>query len=142
VTVHAGDGQSLVVSRNGTEVQRIPVVGDPFSTTIDASRDPGEGPLGTFWRVDVANDITLTAIGNPVFLADAAPPAKQRGPVPAVAPVVPNFPQPPAPPPAASPPSNSSKGATSTALIVAFVAGGALVLLLAVLLVRRRRPAA
>jgi hypothetical protein len=142
VTVHAGDGQSLVVSRNGTEVQRIPVVGDPFSTTIDASRDPGEGPLGTFWRVDVANDITLTAIGNPVFLADAAPPAKQRGPVPAAAPVVPNFPQPPAPPPAASPPPNSSKGATSTALIVAFVAGGALVLLLAVLLVRRRRPAA
>ncbi len=36
----------------------------------------GGGPLGTFWRVDVANDIQLSAIGNPVFLANKQPPAR------------------------------------------------------------------
>jgi hypothetical protein len=139
VTVRGGSGQTLVVSRDGTEAQRIPVTSDPFTTTIDATRDTAEGPLGTFWRVDVANDIALTAIGNPVFLADAAPPAKQRGAVPTVAPVLPNFPQvaPAAPP--ASPSPGTSKGSSSTPVIAAGAAAAVVVAAAIGFALRRRR---
>ena len=129
VTVHDAAGQSLVVSRNGTEVQRIPVSADPFTATIAADRDPSEGPLGTFWRVDVADDVSLTAIGNPVFLADRQPPAKQRGAVPTVAPTIPSFPTATAgptitsssAPPAA--PDGAGGGSSSTGLVLAVVVG-------------------
>jgi hypothetical protein len=137
LTVRGGDGQMVVVSRDGTEVQRIPISGDPFTTTIDATRDPSEGPLGTFWRVDVANDVALTAIGNPVFLADAAPPAKQRGSVPTAAPVLPNFPQAAAPAPAPAVPPGTSNDSSSTLPIA--LAVGAVVAGIAVVLAIRRR---
>ena len=140
VTVRAGSGQTLVVSRNGTEVQKIPITADPFTTTIDAARDPSEGPLGTFWRIDVANDIARTAIGNPVFLADAAPPAKERGAVPTAAPVLPNFPQaaPAAPP--SSPSASTAKDSSSTSWIAA-AAGAVVAAAVLVFALRRRRRA-
>jgi hypothetical protein len=138
VTVHGGEGQTVVVSRNGTEVQRIPIIGDPFTTTIDATRDTGEGPLGTFWRVDVTNDLALTAIGNPVFLADALPRAKQRGAVPTAAPVVPNFPQAPRSPAGSS--ATAGSGTSSSAgLIIAIVVALVVVAAIAIALRRRRR---
>jgi hypothetical protein len=140
VTVRSGGGQALVVSRNGTEVQRTPIVGDTMTVTIDATRDPTEGPLGTFWRVDVSNEIALTAIGNPLFLADTQPPPKQRGAVPTVAPVLPNFPKAAATAKPPSPPGGSD-GGSSTGLILAAVAAIG-VTLVVVAVVRRRRPRA
>jgi hypothetical protein len=139
LTVRAGSGQTVVVSRNGTEVQRIPITGDPFTTTIDATRDATEGPLGTFWRVDVANDVALTAIGNPVFLADAAPPAKQRGAVPTVAPVLPNFPPAAAPATTRTSPAPTTSNDSSSTLPIAVGAGAVVVALVLVIVVRRRR---
>jgi hypothetical protein len=140
VTVRAATGQQLVVSRNGSEVQRIAVTGDPFTTTIAAARAADEGPLGTFWRVDVADALSFTAIGNPVFLADAPPFPKIRGAVPTSPPVIPNFPA--AAAAAAAPadpsPRSGSGGGSATALI-----GVAVTVLLAglaaAIVLRRRR---
>jgi hypothetical protein len=124
VTVNGANAQTLVVSRDGTELQRIPVTSDPFSTSIPIDRDPAEGPLGTFWRVDVASDVALTAVGNPIFLADAQPPPKERGPVPTSAPVIPNFPSVAAAPTAASGDSGGAGGATVVAVMAAVVGAG------------------
>jgi hypothetical protein len=136
VTVNGANGQTLVVSRDGTEAQRIPVTSDPFSTSVPIDRDPAEGPLGTFWRVDVAGDVALTAIGNPIFLADAQPPPKQRGPVPTSAPVSPNFP--PVAAAATTPASADSgvDGAIVGAVIAAVVVAG---IVTAVLVSRRKQ---
>jgi hypothetical protein len=83
VTVTGGEGQLLLVSRNGQPAELpVPITADPFTHTFTATRSGDEGPLGTFWRVDTqVLDPTpvLTTIGNPVFLAgpgaapDAAP---------------------------------------------------------------------
>jgi hypothetical protein len=138
VTVNGASGQSLVVSRNGAEVQRVPITADPFTTTIDASRDPaGEGPLGTFWRVDIADDVSLTAIGTPVFLADKQPPPKQRGPLPTAPVVMPNFPVNAAPASASTSgrdDGNAGVGLIAVVLGAVVVAAGA-----AVLIARTRR---
>jgi hypothetical protein len=113
-----------------------------MTTSIAADRDPAEGPLGTFWRVDVANDVTVTAIGNPVFLADAPPPAKVRGAVPTVAPVIPNFPVAAAAAPAApAAPAHGASRGTSGVLIAALVAAAVLVLATGGYVVTRRRRA-
>jgi hypothetical protein len=138
VTVNGANGQTLVVSRDGTEVQRIPVTSDPFTTSITADRDPGEGPLGTFWRLDVADSVSLTAIGNPVFLADQPPPPKIRGPVPTVAPVMPNFPS------VAAVAGGTASDDGVSGVVVGLIAAGVVPALVAVPLVltqrRRRRP--
>ena len=84
VTVTGGEGQVLLVSRNGQpEGVPVPITADPFTHTFEATRSGDEGPLGTFWRVDTqALDPTpvLTTVGNPVFLAGpAAAPAPATG---------------------------------------------------------------
>jgi hypothetical protein len=136
VTVNGATAQTLVVSRDGTEVQRIPVTSDPFSTSIPIDRDPAEGPLGTFWRVDVAGDVALTAIGNPIFLADAQPPPKERGPVPTSAPVIPNFPPVAAEATTAAP---GDSGGAGGPIVVAVIAAAAVAGIVTVVLVSRRR---
>ncbi len=73
VTVSAGKGQTLQVFQDGEARHTVPITSDPFTYTFTAGRDPGEGPLGTFWHVETHDDVTLTALGNPVFLADHAP---------------------------------------------------------------------
>lgn len=70
VTVRGGHGEELVLIRNGEETQRIPITEDIFTFTFTAERDVNEGPLGTFWRVETHDDVSLTALGNPIFLAD------------------------------------------------------------------------
>ena len=139
VTVNGASGQSLVVSRNGTEVQRIPVTGDPFTTTIDAARDPAEGPLGTFWRVDVADDVSVTAIGNPVFLADKPPPPKPRGPVPTVPVAMPNFPAVAASNAPVADAGDGGDGGSSVGPMVGVVGGLAVLAIIAVVVARARR---
>jgi hypothetical protein len=106
-------------------VQRLPITSDAFTTSITADRDPAEGPLGTFWRVDIADDVSLTAIGNPVFLADVQPPPKERGAVPTVAPRPPNFPATPTAAPTDSTASKDEDG-LPVGLIVAVVAVAAI----------------
>ena len=71
VTVRAGQGQLLQVSRDGSTVGFLPVTitSDPFTHTFEASRQPSSGPLGTFYRVDTADVQSLTTIGGPVFVA-------------------------------------------------------------------------
>lgn len=75
VHVSGADGQTIVVTKDGLPAGLVPVVGDDFRTTIPATRDPGSGPLGTFWRVDTTDLQGYTTIGNPVFLSGAAAPA-------------------------------------------------------------------
>ena len=69
-TVRGGSGQLLSYIQNGLTVAVVPVIGDPFVHNYPlALRSPvGEGPLGTFWRVEVRDVQTRTAIGNPIFL--------------------------------------------------------------------------
>lgn len=70
VTVRRGVGQTLGIVANGETVEEVPIDADPFTYTFTADRRPGEGPLGTFWRVETADAESLTTISNPVFLAD------------------------------------------------------------------------
>jgi hypothetical protein len=77
VTVTGGEGQVLLLSRNGDPSGvPVPIDADPFVHTFTADRADGEGPLGTFWRVDtmeLSPTPMLTTIGNPIFLGDALP---------------------------------------------------------------------
>lgn len=72
-TVTGGEGQRLRVLRNGTETDVVEVDSSPFTHTFTADRTDDEGPLGTFWRVETLDDVSLTAVANPIFLADREP---------------------------------------------------------------------
>jgi LPXTG-motif cell wall-anchored protein len=75
VTVRGGAGQTVTILRDGDAVGApVPVTSDPFTHTFSAVRTSGSGPLGTFWRVDVADTRSLTAITNPIFLTGAGDP--------------------------------------------------------------------
>jgi hypothetical protein len=75
VTVRGGLGQTITVLRDGEPVGLpVPVTSDPFTHRLPIARTAGSGPLGTFWRVDVADLRSLTAITNPIFLAGAGDP--------------------------------------------------------------------
>lgn len=69
VTVTRGKGQSLRIIRNGDDLATVPVGTDPFTHTFAAERVAGEGPLGTWYRVETFDARSRTTIGNPVFLA-------------------------------------------------------------------------
>ena len=83
VTIEGAEGQALLVSQNGELAGTpVPIDSDPFVHTFEATRADDEGPLGTFWRVDtmtLSPAPVLTTIGNPIFLADAAPTAQPGG---------------------------------------------------------------
>lgn len=66
-------GQRLRVVRNGEMVAEVPIDASPFVHTFVADRTDDEGPLGTYWRVEIADDRSLTAVTNPIFVADRAP---------------------------------------------------------------------
>jgi hypothetical protein len=136
-TVAAATGQTLVISRDGTELQQVPITADPFTFTFTADRDPAEGPLGTFWRVDVRDDVSLTAIANPIFLADAQPPPKARGALPTEPVFPPNFPTPTTVPETTTTTSSSSSDGSSAPWIV--LAGTGAAVAVAVAAVWRRR---
>ena len=76
ITVKGGNGDMLTTRRNGTVVQRIPIDSDTFTKDVAIARDLVEGPLGTFWGVEVLDPKVspgtevATVIANPVFLAD------------------------------------------------------------------------
>lgn len=71
VVVRGGAGQSLRVIRNGDEVDVVRIPRDQFTHEFPARRaSAGEGPLGTWWRVETFDDRSRTTIGNPVFLVD------------------------------------------------------------------------
>jgi hypothetical protein len=69
VTVTGGAGQSLRVVRNGDDLATVPVDADPFVHAFEAVRVPGEGPLGTWYRVETFDARSRTTIANPVYLA-------------------------------------------------------------------------
>jgi predicted metal-dependent phosphoesterase TrpH len=71
VTVTGGCGQSLGLVRNGRDVVVVPIDADPFRHTVSIGRVAGEGPLGTWYRVETFDARGRTAIGNPVFLHGA-----------------------------------------------------------------------
>jgi hypothetical protein len=75
VTVRGGAGEELVVVRNGDEHLRLDITSDDFTFEFTAGRAPEaeEGPLGTYWRIETHDDVSLTALGNPIFLADQPP---------------------------------------------------------------------
>lgn len=68
VTVTDGDGQVMRIIQNGQVVNLVPISGNPFVYEQAITRGSGEGPLGTYWRVDTLDYQSLTTIGNPVFL--------------------------------------------------------------------------
>jgi len=70
VTVRDGDGQTLRLLRNGDELFTVPVTGDVFDHTFPVRRHGGEGPLGTWYRVETFDRRSRTTIGNPVFLQE------------------------------------------------------------------------
>lgn len=74
VSVTNAVGQRLRVLRNGVETAVVDVATSPFTYTFTADRAPDEGPLGTFWGVQTFDDVSLTTISNPIFLADSPPP--------------------------------------------------------------------
>jgi len=69
-TVTGGVGQLITYFQNGVPVLHVPVVTDPFVSSLPlATRNPAtEGPLGTLWRIELRDAQTRTIIGNPVFL--------------------------------------------------------------------------
>jgi len=79
VTVRGGQGQLLQVSRDGSTLGflPVPITSDPFTYSFPATRQASSGPLGSFYRVDTADLLSLTTIGGPVFLA--GPGAAQPG---------------------------------------------------------------
>lgn len=69
VRVTGGDGQTLRFLQNGNLQATLPIAGDDFSTDYPATRAAsGEGPLGTYWRIETQDSQTRTTIGNPIFL--------------------------------------------------------------------------
>jgi hypothetical protein len=80
VKVRGGNGQLLLISRDGLPAGAVPVTSDDFTHTFDATRIATSGPLGTFWRVDTLRPADglaaahLTTIGNPIFLTGPAAP--------------------------------------------------------------------
>jgi hypothetical protein len=79
VRIEGADGQLLLITKDGVPVDVVPVASDDATHTFTATRDPGSGPLGTFWRVDTLapgdedNAAYYTTIANPIFLAPPAP---------------------------------------------------------------------
>ncbi len=71
VTVTGGEGQFLQLVRNGSGVQTVPIMSDPFTHTFLVFRVASEGPLGTWYRVETFDVRSRTTIGNPVFLTGA-----------------------------------------------------------------------
>lgn len=69
VKVTGGSGQGLRIIRNGRLISTVPVTGDDFTITIPAVHTPGSGPLGTYYRIETFDRVSVTTIGNPIFLA-------------------------------------------------------------------------
>jgi hypothetical protein len=82
ITIRGGRDQLLTILRDGEPVGApVPVTSDPFTHTWTGERASGSGPLGTFWRVDVADARSLTIITNPIFLTGTGePPASPASP--------------------------------------------------------------
>lgn len=72
VVVTGGAGQVLRFLQNGEQVIEVAVPTDPHVATLNVTRALDEGPLGTFWNVEVRDAQTRTAIGNPIFLRGGA----------------------------------------------------------------------
>ncbi|OWY62011.1 hypothetical protein B7486_60705, partial [cyanobacterium TDX16] len=136
VEVRGAAGQTLLISRLGEPVADVPIDSDTFTHTFTAERSPaaGEGPLGTFWRVDVRDDRSLTAIGNPVFLADQVPAPVERP-----APTLYEQAQAGAEVTTADPGGEAEDTSSSGSVVI--VGGGLLLIaVVTVFLLRRRRP--
>ena len=86
VRVTGGDGQLLLLSRDGLPAGAVPITGDDWTHTFTADQVPTSGPLGTFWRVDTLVPASgsaaahLSTIGNPFFLVDPTAPDEPAGP--------------------------------------------------------------
>lgn len=68
VDVTGAAGQRLVVRANGRPAATVAIDTDDWRHRFRADRRNGEGPLGTFWTVEVHDDLTLAALTNPVFV--------------------------------------------------------------------------
>ncbi len=123
----AGPATQLRMYQNGLLVDVAYGVGSGEDRTIvlGARRDRStEGPLGTWWRFDVVDEIGRTVIANPIFLADALPvgggviaPEPSPDPAPEPEPA-------PSPTPGGSPLPVTGGGAVGVALVGLVVARG------------------
>jgi hypothetical protein len=79
VEIWGAAGQRLVLRANGHEVGSIVIADDDWRHRFVADRRPDEGPLGTFWTLEIHDEITLTALTNPIFVTGStAPPLATR----------------------------------------------------------------
>lgn len=63
-------GQRLRAVANGATALEVVLAGEVQTVTVRADRRPdSEGPLGTWWRFETADEHCLTTITNPIFLA-------------------------------------------------------------------------
>lgn len=68
VEVAGASGQRLALRANGHEVQTMAITGDRWHHHFVVDRRPDEGPLGTFWTVEIHDELALTALTNPIFV--------------------------------------------------------------------------
>ncbi len=74
VDVSGATGQTLVLRANGSDVVAVPITSDDWRHGFVADRRSGEGPAGTFWTVEIHDDLALSALANPVFVTGAPDP--------------------------------------------------------------------
>ncbi|MFN3216377.1 MAG: CehA/McbA family metallohydrolase [Acidimicrobiales bacterium] len=66
--VSGAAGQRLSLRANGHEVESVPITDDHWRYRFVGDRRPDEGPLGTFWTIEIHDDRALSALGNPIFV--------------------------------------------------------------------------
>jgi hypothetical protein len=71
VEVSGAYGQLLVLRANGHEVESVPITDDHWRHRFLADRRGDEGPLGTFWTIEVHDELALSALANPIFVTGA-----------------------------------------------------------------------
>ncbi len=72
VVVTGGDGQTLLLLRDGGVEHTVALAGDEVTWRTGIEPDPSSGPLGTAWEVQTVDDHVPTTVANPVFCRTGA----------------------------------------------------------------------
>jgi hypothetical protein len=67
VTVRGGQGQELVLLRDGEVVHREDLTREDVTWRTGIGPHPDSGPLGTAWEVQTVDAVAPTTVANPVF---------------------------------------------------------------------------
>lgn len=78
VEVSGAPGQRLALRANGHDVESLSITEDHWRHRFLADRRADEGPLGTFWTLEIHDDLALTALANPIFVTGSTVSASPR----------------------------------------------------------------